>query len=135
MNVELEKKLYDEFPTLYPSRVNPFNAEKCYNPFEGFGFECGDGWFNTIYDLSKKIVSLEEGNNVKVTQVKEKFGGLRFYINSLPSEIFDSVHDIICKYEEKSYTVCEQCGAEGKTRGGCWITTLCDECWERRNDV
>ena len=55
-----------------------------------FGFECGDGWFQLIYDLSASIedIALQLKNDgfpeerlPAVFQVKEKFGGLRFYVN------------------------------------------------------
>ena len=42
----------------------------------------------------------------QVQQVKEKFGGLRFYISAAPQE----VHNMIHKAEAESYTICEHCG-------------------------
>jgi hypothetical protein len=31
-----------------------------------------------------------------------------------------------------SYTICEECGAPGKLRGGGWMRTLCDKHEEER---
>jgi len=80
----------------------------------------GKGWSNIInrlYDAKPK--------NVQVTQVKEKFGSLRFYVSSAPEWYFD----LIDYYEEKSETICEKCGESGKLRENMgWILTLCDDC-------
>ena len=81
----------------------------------------GPGWS----DLIKKIYeALPE--DAFISQVKEKFGGLRFYIGAATVE----VHDMIEQVERESYTVCEQCGKPGKPREGGWILTLCDDCVE-----
>ena len=56
-------------------------------------------------------------------QAKEKFGGLRFYVN----DISDECGKIISKYESLSMETCEVCGEKGETRGSGWVRTLCDE--------
>jgi hypothetical protein len=65
----------------------------------------------------------------KAVQVKEKFGGLRFYMTYYVEEI----EKLIDEAESKSYQTCERCGAPGKSREGGWILTLCDECEEKKN--
>lgn len=53
MNQELTKKLYDEFPELYRGRNKPTTeTAMC------FGFDCNDGWFQIIYDLSADLMKL-----------------------------------------------------------------------------
>ena len=84
--------------------------------------ECvGKGWsklLDSIYD------NLEE--DTYVLQVKEKFGGLRFYIASGDDFIFD----VIEKAENDSYKICEDCGKPGELREELsWIRTLCDDCF------
>jgi hypothetical protein len=82
----------------------------------------GKGWHPLIDKLYDK-----KPRGVYVVQVKEKFGGLRFYIGSAPMEY----HKIITNIEKKSYTICEYCGAKGKyVEIGRWIKTLCDKCKE-----
>jgi len=45
MNKELSKKLYDDFPELYRGKDRPLTESlMC------FGFECRDGWFQTLCD-------------------------------------------------------------------------------------
>ncbi len=60
---------------------------------------------------------------VKVQQIKEKFGGLRFYVHGGD----DAVHGMIHLAEKISYKICEECGDRGERRSGSWIRTLCDE--------
>lgn len=73
MDIEKEKYLCETYPILYRNR-NKSIYESCM----AWGFQCGDGWFDLINDLSKVL----EDINKKVTseeyilaaQVKEKFG-------------------------------------------------------------
>lgn len=65
----------------------------------------------------------EKASQVPVaSQVKEKFGGLRFYVNSAT----DNQYALISFAESMSYRTCETCGAPGKTYTDGWHTTLCD---------
>ena len=60
----------------------------------------------------------------KASQVKEKYGTLRFYMTTST----DEMDKLIDEAEAASATICEDCGAPGETRGGGWIRTLCDVC-------
>jgi len=63
--------------------------------------------------------------NVEITQIKEKFGGLRFYYNGGD----DVIHGMVSLAENLSYEICELCGSTKnimQTEG--WITTLCEDC-------
>ena len=55
-------------------------------------------------------------------QVKEKFGGLRFYVQAATEKHYN----YISFAESMSYRTCESCGADGKTYTDGWHTTLCD---------
>jgi hypothetical protein len=82
----------------------------------------GDGWLQLLHDCIAEL--LAAGWDKHVLQIKEKFGGLRFYIGSSSQE----VHDIIMKYEELSYETCEVCGETGRPRTDLgWHRTLCDK--------
>ena len=89
--------------------------------------ECDDGWLQMIHDLIEELIAA--GWDKQICQIKEKFGGLRFYINSGNEEI----HDIISRYESLSYTICEVCGETGEIRKDCgwkgssWYKTMCDK--------
>lgn len=64
----------------------------------------------------------EPVEQVVATQVKEKFGGLRFYYNGGD----DYIRGVVGMAEEMSYRTCEVCGSPGKLRRGGWYRTLCD---------
>ena len=66
---------------------------------------------------------MEESAKVPVAvQVKEKFGGLRFYVQAAT----DKHYNFISFAESMSYRTCEDCGAPGKTYTDGWHRTLCD---------
>lgn len=94
------------------------------------GFTCGVGWFPILYDLVTAIqlhnqaVGVPEDNVVAV-QIKEKFGGLRFYVGRAP----ESVHRMIGLAENMSMRTCEECGDAGaRVEVGSWVRTLCQPC-------
>jgi len=118
MTEDLENKLFNEFPNLY--KID----DTLQRNLMKFGFMCGDGWFKIIYNLSKKLSNLNLPDDFEVFEVKEKFGGLRYYVNDGNEEVYK----LISEAEEKSYTTCEVCGKIGKIRNSGWVKTLCDEC-------
>ena len=91
-------------------------------------FGVGEGWFPIIKSMIEELIEI--GWDKRTTQVKEKFGGLRFYLESYP----EGAADIVIKYEKMSYTLCETCGNPGKLRKGSWLFTLCDEHAKEKED-
>ena len=91
-----------------------------------WGFECEDGWFDLLWELCENLEETESGNtDFIVTQVKEKFGCLRFYT----SEVSEEGESLINRAELKSEKTCEMCGEPGTiqpSKSG-WITCLCEE--------
>ena len=62
----------------------------------------------------------------RATQVKEKFGTLRFYA---PGN--DLIFGWIVEAEKESETTCEDCGKKGKLREDLgWYLTLCLKCYK-----
>ncbi len=97
---------------------------------EPYVFEVEEGWYPLIKNLIEEL--LELGWNREISQVKEKFGGLRFYINDGSKEIYE----LISKYENLSYEICETCGEEGKLRTDLsWHSTLCDKHYQRAKNM
>lgn len=88
-------------------------------PAELFGIECGKGWAA----LYEPLIARCKAENVTITQIKEKWGGLRFYVAGAKPELWEAIEAA----EAKSFTMCEDCGASGKRRNAGWIRTLCDE--------
>jgi len=94
----------------------------------------GEGWYQLVHNLMVEL--LEAGWDKHICQIKEKFGGLRFYIGSGNEEIWN----IISKYERLSYETCEQCGEVGELRRdggnyGGWFQTLCDKHYEQIKQI
>jgi hypothetical protein len=59
---------------------------------------------------------------VVVRQIKEKFGGLRFYYDGGD----EYVSGLVSMAEAWAGHTCEKCGNKGEQRSGGWIRTLCD---------
>lgn len=91
-------------------------------------FDVQVGWYPLIKNLIDELITL--GWDKQVTQVKEKFGGLRFYINGGSDEIYDKITEA----EKLSHETCELCGKKGELRTKIrWFTTLCDEHYEQKH--
>jgi len=67
----------------------------------------------------------------RVAQVKEKYGGLRWYDDGAPSSIYRELIDTICKYEMLSYRTCICCGRPATKISKGWISPFCDKCAEK----
>ena len=101
------------------------------------GFECGDGWFDLIWDLCERLeplvcelnATLQPAEHFEVLQVKQKFGGLRFYVSHHTAAIDSEIE--AAKLESRR--TCEQCGRSGSLRNtDGWLVTLCEECLRAR---
>jgi hypothetical protein len=126
MKKELELKLVKKYPKLF-KEYGGDPRQTCMH----WGFSHGDGWYDIIDELSAKL----EPFGVVAAQVKEKFGGLRFYLDypkHLSDEDLEKVREIKNVYESKSYETCEGCGEPGERRTGGWLRTLCDDCEKTR---
>ncbi len=94
------------------------------------GFQCGEGWwpilealcFNIQHHIDWKNRQSEIVVQVVVEQIKEKFGGLRFYYDGGD----EYISGLVSMAESWADASCEECGAPGKRRDGGWIKTLCD---------
>lgn len=105
------------------------------------GVAVGAGWWPIIESLCANIQHYADWQNknhekhpvvpqVVVSQIKEKFGGLRFYYDGGDDEISGMVR----MAESWADHSCEECGAPGKSRNGGWIKTLCDKHEEERQE-
>lgn len=77
------------------------------------GFECGDGWFDLIDTLCHLIDrKVKEGGMppVVASQVKEKFGTLRFNFKGGNEETWE----LRRLAEDQSARTCELCGRHGE---------------------
>lgn len=96
-----------------------------------------DGWFDIIYEMFKKLDELckviPEEKYPYVMCLKQKFGGLRCYLDDynkeLDKELMTKLYDIVMEYEVKSYKLCETCGQPGKLMISShnWIYMACEK--------
>jgi hypothetical protein len=167
MKKELDEKLCKSFPLLY--------AERYADPTQtamSFGFQCSDGWYNLLYDLSYKLEELikQETDTMCVcwdkkelhgadgkcmaqhtyrsvssdcgcigyeplrpcaSTVKEKFGGLRVYMNMST----DEMEKLISEAENLSMVTCELCGSPGELQTvRHWMMVRCNDCLEKEKN-
>lgn len=94
-------------------------------------YECDKGWNSLIDPLVEELNRL----NGRVLQIKEKFGGLRFYYtlahNHPEAERFSQK---VATAEILSFEICEVCGQPGTLRAGGWIRTLCEQHHQEREE-
>lgn len=119
MNANLDELLCQRYPSLFRDRHAPMTATcMCW------GFACGDGWYALIDTLCAEIQQHvdETGiGEVVATQVKEKFGCLRFYVRG--GDTYVSAMTWFADY--LSGFICEECGAPALRTGDSWIKTRC----------
>jgi len=136
MKKELDEALCRKYPALFKDRHgNIRETLMCW------GFECGDGWYHLIDTLCASLMwdgRDFEHNHVRqdpptVVQVKEKFGGLCFYIGGGTDEDYAK----ISLAGRLSYQICENCSTMAdvsQTKGG-WIITRCLTCHREAGDL
>jgi hypothetical protein len=130
MKPELETQLVKKYPKIF-KMVGSTPQESCM----AWGLCVGDGWYWLIDQLCRELqfnIDKNDQPQIVAAQVKEKFGGLRFYVNSGTDEQYGAIH----LAETMSYTICEYCGTTkgvGQTEG--WIKSLCIVCAEEGNKV
>jgi len=128
---EFVARMHEKFPNMF---AKPYG-----------GFSVGQGWWDIIESLCAQIDGYTKWKNntrearlidnpynsiipdavpqVVVAQIKEKFGGLRFYYDGGD----DTIDGMIRMAESWASHSCETCGNKGIRRGGGWIRTLCDK--------
>ena len=113
---EFAKRMEERFPAMFVGAYGGFAVE--------------EGWWQIIESLCANIQSHIDWANrkdqvvaqVTVDQIKEKFGGLRFYYSGGD----DTIHGMVRMAEAWADVSCEVCGSRGTRRNGGWVRTLCD---------
>jgi len=135
MSPEKDAELCSRYPLIFKDRDGSA-MDTCM----AWGFECGDGWFDLLDTLCEEIqrhvdwksknLSEEEKESLQVvaSQVKEKFGTLRFYYHGGD----DTVTGMINLAEALSHKICEDCGVPGKIHTDGWHRVLCNSCNDKR---
>ena len=93
------------------------------------GFAIGPGWYHIVEELCNNIawhlknLKADVRPDFKVVQVKEKFAGLRFYVDNADA----TINGMIYMAESWANKSCELCGNRGTQRNEGWLRVLCDE--------
>lgn len=127
------KELVKRYPWLYP--VSEYTGK----PLEEYDYSFtwmddiptgwrvafGDQMVQELDELLRKYNCLED---YSILQIKEKFGGLRWYDSGFPEEGYDEYKNWLLKYEDLSFNTCINCGKPAKyfTKG--WIVPICEDC-------
>lgn len=107
MNQQLQDKIVNEFPKLFKNFLNQKDT-----------FWIPDGWFDLVYNLSKEVNEIRNAtpnlndDDCIVVQIKNKFGGLRYYMN----DSHPIISELIAIAEDRSYNICTVCGFDSKFR-------------------
>ena len=129
MREELQKKLYEKYPKIFCQKELPMTVTAmCW------GIACDDGWYNILDALCANIqayVNNTKTIQVEATQVKEKYGSLRFYTN-FSNDYVDALVDMA---ESMSSRTCETCGNAGTPNEDGWVKTLCQPCRKEYDSV
>ena len=154
MNSELQIELCKRHPSIF-REVGGQPDETCM----AWGIECGDGWHDLIDALCTEIDAEVQHTNrlyphlkfaVVAAQVKEKWGGLRFYVDfiynhellededamkKITSRIWE-ISGMIRIIESMSRNTCEDCGGKCKPdTTNCFPRAICDACEQVRRDA
>ena len=123
MNVENTQNLLTAYPLLYRN-------------LREWGFECGDGWFDLVWQLSAEIelaarlegIAESSDSWPSVSVVKYKLGDLRvqFY-----APVSDNIRALVDKARDLSVNICELCAAPCKKATESELASagpLCEDC-------
>jgi hypothetical protein len=127
MNPELDARLCTDYPLIFKSASGAGERHRSTmaSPFATWHFECGDGWYDLINALCLNLQHATKNGapQAVATQVKEKFGALRFYAERLSDEQAAMVQ----LAETISTGLCEVCGNRGRLIRIGGIRTRCAE--------
>lgn len=126
MNIENTQKLLTTYPLLY-------------RKLREWGFECNDGWFELVWQLSADIEATARLEGIpehpdtwpSIRILKEKFGSLRVSFD-FDVEVSETIRALVEQAYQRSLETCELCGSPAQKDSGYehgrWVETLCDSC-------
>lgn len=123
------KQLCEQYPFLLPRNrwtdEIPKNFDYSYTELDSMP----DGWrkafgLQMCEELKQELIKINKMDEFRITQIKEKFGELRFYTNWTTNEI----EAIINKYTKLSRKTCIDCGKPATVITTGWISPFCNDC-------
>lgn len=70
-----------------------------------------EGWYQIIVDCDKELTAIDP--HYQIFQIKEKFGGLRYYFHPSQSDTSKAMNEVVKKYETIAAVTCESTGKTG----------------------
>lgn len=89
--------------------------------------EVDEGWYQLVLDCDEELSAIDPYYDLQ--QIKEKFGGLRYYFQPSNPSLREQMDAVVAKYEQLASKTCEVTGKDGilmKSIGG-WYKTLNQE--------
>jgi len=103
MDSQKTNELYEKFPHLYRERTAPLESSHM-----AWGFQCENGWYKIIYEMSKKIDKIStEGEHAPAISLVSRHEDGTLYV--AVSNITPPVADIVTRATEQSRLTCEFC--------------------------
>ena len=103
MDSHKTNELYEKFPHLYRERTAPLESSDM-----GWGFQCENGWYKIIYEMSKKIDKIStDGEHAPAISLVSRHEDGTLYV--AVSNITPPVADIVMNAREQSRLTCEYC--------------------------
>jgi hypothetical protein len=93
----------------YPDYLQPVLSR--INPEYGVCISCDEGWWKLVSICDKELSLLDP--QYTIFQIKEKFGGLRYYYNPSNPHNSESMDLVVRKYEKICSMTCEVTGGHG----------------------
>ena len=122
MDTKLQNQLFERYPAIFAERTLAQSESGM-----GWGITTGDGWFHLIDSLCACLQWETDHNGapqVVATQVKEKFGRLRFSTRDA-SERQSGMVDLASEISGRTCDVCSAMGSAVKT-GRRLLATRCE---------
>jgi hypothetical protein len=142
---EFDKYMCEKYPNQFAQRHKPKQVTcMCW------GFRIGKGWYPILDELCNQLDHIEKASGLitEFTQIKEKFGTVRFYWDCKASEAIvksptstthtyistwcNIIGDIVSAAERRTYNTCAECGEDyyhERIVVGGWYYDLCEKCF------
>jgi hypothetical protein len=124
---------YPSLPTAKTYSPKSSNGEDILTQYDiatpKLGFGIPQGWTYIVKTLVRDLIAL--GWDKDLVQVKQKFGGLRFYIGK-SNETLDNV---IQQAESACSSACYQCGEFAKETASVFDDKYCESCQVRNRPM
>jgi len=133
-SIEENKKLCKKYPFLivknrWTGQISE-NYDYSYTEIDAMP----NGWFKAFGMQMVEELNSALGKNAKkyfVTQIKEKYGSLRWYDNGCTKEGYE----VIKKYQRLSEVTCITCGQPATKISSGWISPYCDEHFDDKWEI